>query len=176
MAASLHGYICMLQWFGCLGGFIYGLTREGKEWSPQLWYASLIAIIVMPVFNELFLCLKGCLLRSSISKQGHAHAAKLRSCIPIVYSPGYNIHAFGLEKCHPFDSSKYRRIYAALLASGTIDLNKHRVHEPAIPSREFLQDVMSKWYLFTLNYTLQVVRCIELPLVFLPGWFLRMRL
>ncbi|CAI2371448.1 unnamed protein product [Moneuplotes crassus] len=30
---------------------------------------------------------------------------------PIVYSPGYNITAFGLEKLHPFDSRKYGRIY-----------------------------------------------------------------
>ena len=34
---------------------------------------------------------------------------------------------------------------------------------------------MSKWYLFTLNYTYFVCRAVEVPLP-LPGWLLRMRL
>ena len=45
---------------------------------------------------------------------------KLQQCVPIVYSDGYNIHAFGAEKLHPFDAAKYRRVYADLHESGTI--------------------------------------------------------
>ena len=35
--------------------------------------------------------------------------------VPLVYHPGYNITAFGLERLHPFDSRKYRRIHDALI-------------------------------------------------------------
>ena len=38
--------------------------------------------------------------------------------IPLVYHPRYNITAFGLERLHPFDSRKYRRIHDALVARG----------------------------------------------------------
>ncbi len=36
--------------------------------------------------------------------------------IPLVYHPRYDITAFGLERLHPFDSRKYRRIQDALVA------------------------------------------------------------
>jgi len=35
---------------------------------------------------------------------------------------------------------------------------------------------MSKWYLFKLNFAYWVCKAIELPLIFLPGWFLRQRI
>src|SRR3954468_16632623 len=38
--------------------------------------------------------------------------------VPLVYHPAYNITAFGLERLHPFDSRKYRRIHDALIARG----------------------------------------------------------
>jgi histone deacetylase 11 len=38
--------------------------------------------------------------------------------IPIVYHPGYNITACGLERLHPFDSSKYARIRDELVRQG----------------------------------------------------------
>ena len=38
--------------------------------------------------------------------------------VPIVYHPRYNITAFGLERLHPFDGRKYRRIHDALIARG----------------------------------------------------------
>ncbi len=38
--------------------------------------------------------------------------------IPIIYHPGYNITVFGLERLHPFDGLKYRRIHDALIADG----------------------------------------------------------
>jgi histone deacetylase 11 len=36
--------------------------------------------------------------------------------IPVVYHRRYNIKVFGLERLHPFDSRKYRRIHDALIA------------------------------------------------------------
>ncbi len=38
--------------------------------------------------------------------------------VPLVYDPAYNITAFGLERLHPFDGRKYRRIRDALVARG----------------------------------------------------------
>ena len=38
--------------------------------------------------------------------------------IPLVYSPHYNITAYGLEHLHPFDSVKYRRIHDWLIRQG----------------------------------------------------------
>ncbi len=38
--------------------------------------------------------------------------------IPVIYHPNYNITVFGLERLHPFDGLKYRRIYDALIAGG----------------------------------------------------------
>ena len=38
--------------------------------------------------------------------------------IPLIYHPCYNITAFGLERLHPFDGRKYRRIHDALIARG----------------------------------------------------------
>ena len=40
------------------------------------------------------------------------------SMVPLVYHPLYNITAFGLERLHPFDGRKYRRIHDALVARG----------------------------------------------------------
>ena len=108
--ASLHAYICMLQWFTCLGLFIWG-CREDTPYKP-LWWIALLAALFMPIINEIILNIKYCVCRnrvlrpdSTIQKLGQ------NDCIPIVYSSGYNIHAFGLEKCHPFDSSKYFRVF-----------------------------------------------------------------
>ena len=66
MTASFHSYVCMLQWLTCLAGFIYGLTA--REEYPWLWYTSLIAVFAMPIVNELFLCLKGCLMKSRVTQ------------------------------------------------------------------------------------------------------------
>lgn len=60
-------------------------------------------------------------------------------CVPILYSKRYNIHAFGLEKMHPFDATKYRRVFENLTApEGILNLKKVKIHTPTLPSREFL--------------------------------------
>jgi acetoin utilization deacetylase AcuC-like enzyme/uracil DNA glycosylase len=78
--------------------------------------------------------------------------------VPLIYHPSYNITAFGLERLHPFDGRKYRRIRDSLVARGlrragdfvrplsarTADLL--RVHTPeylrSIRSRETLADIL----------------------------------
>jgi len=48
-------------------------------------------------------------------KKKHSDSERL---VPLFYSKGYNISAFGLEKLHPFDGSKYQKIYNAIRKSG----------------------------------------------------------
>lgn len=38
-----------------------------------------------------------------------------RGQLPIVYHPIYNISFCGIERCHPFDSRKWGRVYETLL-------------------------------------------------------------
>ena len=51
-----------------------------------------------------------------------------------------------------------------------------KVHHPEVPGREFLQEVMTWSYLFLLNYSIKIVKVIEIPVCFLPAWVLRMRI
>ena len=118
MAASLHGYICMIEWFGCVGCFIWGCT-DGTPFA-QLWWVALLTILLIPLLNELILNLKGCLCKSRVLTPTYSERYQLKDCLPIVYSPDYNIHAFGIEKCHPFDSTKYKRVFDDLVESGTV--------------------------------------------------------
>ena len=69
--------------------------------------------------------------------------------IPLVYHPRYNITAFGLERLHPFDSRKYRRIHDALIARGL----RHRRDfvRPRPVSRRDLLEVHTPEYLRSLR-------------------------
>ena len=54
---TFHAIICMLEWFTCIGGMIYGIIKYDQyKW---LWAASALMIWFIPIFNELFLCFKG---------------------------------------------------------------------------------------------------------------------
>jgi hypothetical protein len=89
--------------------------------------------------------------------------------VPLVYSPHYNITAFGLERLHPFDSLKYRRIRDWLVGQGLRKPGdfisprpcKHgdlvRAHAPA--------------YLRSLRDRRVLARILEVPIIGrLPGW------
>ena len=119
MAASLHAYICMFEWILLFAAFIYGCTDSSP--FPSLWWVSLLSILLVPIFNEIILNLKYCLCKSRILKPSYSENYNLKECLPIVYSNYYNITAFGIEKCHPFDSTKYQRVYEDLLHSGVIN-------------------------------------------------------
>jgi hypothetical protein len=44
-----------------------------------------------------------------LSKSGYRDYFREDVKIPIIYSPKYNITFFGVEKLHPFDSTKYAK-------------------------------------------------------------------
>ena len=135
--ATLHSFICMLEWLASITCLIYGYRN--KQDYPYLWVISFTLLIFFPLLNELILCLKGAICKRRVKDANYSERHNLDECIPIVYSTRYNIHAFGLEKLHPFDSQKYKRIYEDLIESKTINLTKMKVHAPQVPDREFLQ-------------------------------------
>lgn len=46
-----------------------------------------------------------------------------RGQLPIVYHPIYNISFYGIERCHPFDSRKWGRVYDMLLGELNLFFN-----------------------------------------------------
>jgi len=52
---------------------------------------------------------------------------------------------------------------------------KKLVYQPPVPTREFLDEIVSRWYLFKMNYAAIITGLVEIPLFMLPGWLLRMR-
>ncbi|CDW80072.1 UNKNOWN [Stylonychia lemnae] len=163
----------LLNIFSSLGSLaltIYGACNTAK-YGHIMWAASLGYFFAHPIVNEILINLYACIF-GKLEK--HNCLTKLRDHFPIVYSDAYNITAFGLEKLHPFDSCKYHRVYQGLRQMGIID-SSTKIHEPQIPSRKFLLEKMSALYLFKLNYSAYICKCLEVPLFFLPAWFLRLR-
>ncbi|MCM8812213.1 MAG: histone deacetylase [Candidatus Omnitrophica bacterium] len=82
--------------------------------------------------------------------------------MPIVFSPRYDISFMGLEKLHPFDTTKYGKIYRHLVKMG---IPRSVFHTP------------TKEYLASLKSSRVVAEIAELaPLSLLPNGFLQWRL
>lgn len=92
----------------------------------------------------------------------------------IVYTPDYDIRAFGLEKLHPFDTRKYSRSLARLEESLGPAL-RDRVIAPARPSsRDELLAVHTDEYLSRLQSSRYLAQVLEVPEVALvPAAFIR---
>jgi histone deacetylase 11 len=94
--------------------------------------------------------------------------------VPLVYHPRYNITAFGLERLHPFDSIKYRRIHDALLNRGI--RKPGDFVRPSPMSRGELLKVHSEPYLDSLRRSAAIARILEVPVARrLPAWLLDWR-
>jgi histone deacetylase 11 len=94
--------------------------------------------------------------------------------VPIVYSPGYNITALGLERFHPFDSLKYRRIQRWLLRQGLRERGDFSAPAPVTDADLLL--VHSPCYLRSLWSSRVLARILELPIVaVLPARLVRWR-
>ncbi|XP_051199758.1 histone deacetylase 2 isoform X2 [Lolium perenne] len=94
---------------------------------------------------------------------------------PVVYSAAYDIAFLGIEKLHPFDSSKWGRICRFLTAEG--HLEKNRVIEPLEASKEDLLVVHTDSYLNSLKSSFRVAAIVEVPPVTLiPNWVVQQKL
>jgi histone deacetylase 11 len=94
--------------------------------------------------------------------------------IPLVYHPRYNITAFGLERLHPFDSRKYRRIHDALIARGLRRPGDFVRPHPV--SRQELRRIHTPDYLASLRRAEVLARILEVPIAGrLPAWLLDWR-
>jgi histone deacetylase 11 len=97
-----------------------------------------------------------------------------RRVVPIVYSSRYNITAFGLERLHPFDSRKYRRIYDWLIRQGL--RRSEDFVKPRLVKRADLLRVHTDAYLNSLRQRSVLARILEVPIIGrLPAWFTNWR-
>ena len=103
---SLHSTVCLIEFFTFLGLALTGIFKP--DFWPPLFYVAFAALFAFPLANEAVLTIKGYLCRlTDVPPKYLKDGAQTYECLPIVYSPKYNITAFGFEKLHPFDSQKY---------------------------------------------------------------------
>jgi histone deacetylase 11 len=95
--------------------------------------------------------------------------------LPLVYSGQYDITFYGLEKLHPFDTSKYSKVYKYLVEKAGID--KNSFFEPPIVTDEQLKDVHTQAYLDSLKKSSTLAKIAEFTtLSFIPNTILQRRM
>jgi histone deacetylase 11 len=77
------------------------------------------------------------------------HADSPDGPVPLIYSSGYNISAFGIERLHPFDGNKFRKIQTHLIHEGL--RAEHDFQTPEELSPEMLNRIHSPAYLESLK-------------------------
>ena len=88
--------------------------------------------------------------------------------LPLFYSEYYNIKYFGIEKLHPFDSSKYERVFQDLVNKEVI--KDHQIFRPPRPDDDFLKSFHSEKYLQSLKSSFNLLKIIELKSVLFFPW------
>ncbi|XP_027183218.1 histone deacetylase 2 [Coffea eugenioides] len=83
------------------------------------------------------------------------------SKVPLIYSPSYDIAFLGIEKLHPFDSSKWGRICQFLIVAGLLE--KKRIVEPLESTKDDLLVVHPESYLNSLKSSSNVAIIVEVP-------------
>lgn len=83
------------------------------------------------------------------------------SKVPLIYSTAYDISFLGMEKLHPFDSSKWGHICQFLIVDGVLD--KNSIIEPLEASKDDLLVVHTESYLSSLKSSANVAMIIEVP-------------
>ncbi len=167
----IHSFLLFLSFLVSLGLFIWGLVvRNEQPYGQALWIAGLVYFFLYPILFEILLNIKAACCKRRLNV--HNCRENFKNNFPIVYSEGYHISFLGLEKLHPFDAHKYRRVHNFLREKQVLD-QKTIIHAPSVPTREFLLQLMTWKYLFKLNYSIYICKCLEVPLFFLPASLLR---
>jgi histone deacetylase 11 len=82
----------------------------------------------------------------------------------VVYSPGYRVSFFGIERLHPFDIAKYDRIAAHLRGEGLLEASDFQVPAPATEAQ--LAAVHDADYLASLSRPAELSRALEVKVPF----------
>uniref|UniRef100_A0AC34QUF8 Histone deacetylase domain-containing protein n=1 Tax=Panagrolaimus sp. JU765 TaxID=591449 RepID=A0AC34QUF8_9BILA len=94
---------------------------------------------------------------------------------PIVYSDNYNITCYGIEKLHPFDSEKWRKVFNILKDHGW--LTNDNIYHPKEALEEDLLILHEKKYLKLLKCPCLAAKAIEVGVVaFLPSFLINKKL
>jgi len=125
-----YSKLCFLEWATSIALIIIGSINISKEKDNglALLLSGLCGFFFFPVINEIFLNFIACLQKVEDREAVKEKFRSMESAMPIVYSAGYNMTAGGLEKCHPFDSTKHKRIWEFLHESGTLVKDKMKFH------------------------------------------------
>ncbi|KAJ4789121.1 Histone deacetylase 2 [Rhynchospora pubera] len=83
--------------------------------------------------------------------------------VPFICSSSYDLSFLGIEKLHPFDSSKWGRLCQFLIEEGLVE--KSNVLGPLEPSMDDLLVVYSQRYLEGLEISAKVAILLEVPQV-----------
>ncbi|KTG40650.1 hypothetical protein cypCar_00000208 [Cyprinus carpio] len=106
------------------------------------------------------------------SHQTELYAEVPSTCLPIVYSPEYNITFMGLEKLHPFDAGKWGKVIHFLKEEQFI--NDEVIVLAREASEADLLVVHTARYLNRLKWSLVVATITEIPpLLFLPNFLVQ---
>ncbi|KAK1158607.1 histone deacetylase 11-like isoform X1 [Acipenser oxyrinchus oxyrinchus] len=118
-------------------------------------------------------------LKGSKKDQKCSHRTQLyievpATCLPIVYSPEYNITFMGLEKMHPFDAGKWGKVIGFLKEEQLI------TDDNIVEAREATEDdllvVHTRRYLNKLKWSFVVATITEIPpLLLLPNFLVQRR-
>ena len=95
-------------------------------------------------------------------------AGYLLDKVPLVYHERYNIEFMGLEKQHPFDSTKYRNVFNAL------DIPASQILLPEMPDQDMLLLAHTHEYLASLEHSATMAKITEFDfLKLLPSSIIR---
>lgn len=81
----------------------------------------------------------------------------------IVYDKQYNITLYGIEKLHPFDSCKYKKIFLALKKDKII--HSRDIITPVAPGDDTLLKMHSKSYIKKCENPVEIAHIVELAIV-----------
>uniref|UniRef100_A0A914QBG3 Histone deacetylase 11 n=1 Tax=Panagrolaimus davidi TaxID=227884 RepID=A0A914QBG3_9BILA len=82
---------------------------------------------------------------------------------PIIYSSHYNITCMGLERCHPFDSTKWGKVFKICQEAGW--LTKENTIQPMEAKTSDLLISHTSLYLKSLYIPCNVAQAVEVPIV-----------
>ena len=98
-----------------------------------------------------------------------------RTHFPIIYTEDYNIGLMGMQKLHPFDSEKYRKVYKHLVKEAKVPKSNFYRVKPV--KEDLLLEVHTAEYLESLKSSKVIAQVAELPPIgMVPNFLLQSNL